>query len=333
MARKQRIEFPDACYHVINRGNFRSWVFEHDSSKALFEETLFQACVRAGWFLHAYVVMGNHFHLALQTPAANLVEGMHWLESTFCTRFNRQHREMGHLFQGRYKALLVQSGSYLSNVCDYIHLNPVRAGIVPLDRLHTHRHGSYARLTAPRSRPDFLHLETCLKLAGGLGDDEQGWASYTQYLLLGRTDFNTQQAKGAGSLSKGWAIGDADYKEKIVREHPNAEETAGLEIEAVREIRELRWKSVLDALRTRMGPPPTTPSDAREANLMLARLLKTETDAPNHWIARQLGFPNGRYVSVVTSGQRPAFFPLHIEAPLLCRETPVLDDETALMPC
>lgn len=335
MPRKQRIEFPDACYHVINRGNYRGWIFEEDSSKALFEETLFQACVRSGWILLAYVVMGNHFHLALQTPGANLVEGMHWLESTFSIRFNRRRREMGHLFQGRYKALLVESGSYLSNVCDYIHLNPVRAGIVPLDRLHTHRHGSYGRLLLPKSRPSFLHLKTCLDLAGGLEDNEEGWAGYQNYLLLGRTDFNTQSAQGAGSLSKGWVIGSDVYKKKIVHDYPNAEEVEGWDKESAREIRAVRWSAVLDGLRSRFGPLPSTPRDLRDAQIHLARLLKQECDASNQWIAMQLGLPSGRYVSVVTCQRRTATFPMLGDTPLHRGETPPPDGdgEGALAPC
>lgn len=310
MSRKQRIEFPDACYHVLNRGNYRSWIFEEDSTKALFEETLFQACVRSDWLLHAHVVMGNHFHLALQTPQANLVEGMHWLESTFSVRFNRRRHEMGHLFQGRYKALLVQDGSYLSNLCDYIHLNPVRAGIVPLDLLHSHRYGSYARLSTPSKRPPFLQLKSCLALAGGLPDNEEGWALYKQYLLLGPTDFNCQEAKGAGSMSKGWAIGSDAYKADLVRKFPNAEEVALWDMEGIREIRELRWKDVLNAVLQRLGPLPQTTADLRAAKIQIARTIKQECDASNAWIALQLGFTGSRYVSAVTTKQRaPASHP------------------------
>ena len=103
-----RIEYPDAIYHVINRGNYRHDVFGVDGSKLVFEETLFAACQRTGWRLHAYCLLDNHYHLALQTPDANLAVGMQWLQSTFANRFNRLVKQRGHVFQGRYKSLVVE---------------------------------------------------------------------------------------------------------------------------------------------------------------------------------------------------------------------------------
>lgn len=89
MPRKPRIEYADAIYHVMNRGNYRDDIFLVEGSGGIFEKTLFEACARFGWMLHAYVAMSNHYHLALQTPDANLVQGMQWFQSTFGNRFNR----------------------------------------------------------------------------------------------------------------------------------------------------------------------------------------------------------------------------------------------------
>ena len=89
MARKVRIEYAGACYHVINRGNYRSWIFESEGARVSFVKCLQEACEAMGWRLHAWVLMGNHYHLCLETPEANLVEGMRWLQSTFANRFNR----------------------------------------------------------------------------------------------------------------------------------------------------------------------------------------------------------------------------------------------------
>ena len=89
MSRKLRFEYPGAIYHILNRGNYRSWIFESEGAKKSFEKTLFEACEYAGWKLHAFVVMGNHYHLALETPEPNLSEGMRWLQSVFAMRFNR----------------------------------------------------------------------------------------------------------------------------------------------------------------------------------------------------------------------------------------------------
>src|SRR6266516_3022410 len=99
MARKLRLEFPGACYHVINRGNYRADIFRTEGARAAFETCLFEACAMSNWVLHA----------------------------TFANRFNRLRGERGHLFQGRYKALLVEEGAPLGQVCHYLHLNPVRS--------------------------------------------------------------------------------------------------------------------------------------------------------------------------------------------------------------
>lgn len=127
MARKLRLEFSGAIYHVINRGNYRDFVFHSLGTRQAFERCLFQACVCSDWQLHAFVIMGNHYHLALETPQGNLVNGMQWLQATFANRFNRLRGEHGHLFQGRYKALLAEPGERLGCLCHYIHLNPARA--------------------------------------------------------------------------------------------------------------------------------------------------------------------------------------------------------------
>ena len=134
MARRARIEFSGAIYHVLDRGDRREAIFRTEEDRKLFLDTLGEACRRTGWRVHAYVLMSNHYHLLLETPQPNLISGMHWFQSTYTVRFNRRHRLSGHLFQGRYKAVIVdpEEGSYFVTLSDYIHLNPVRAGLVPL---------------------------------------------------------------------------------------------------------------------------------------------------------------------------------------------------------
>ena len=118
MPRKPRIEYEDAIYHVMNRGNYRDDIFLVKNSGAVFEKTLFETCGRFGWVLQAYIAMSNHYHLALQTPDTNLAKGMQWFQSTFGNRFNRLINQHGHIFQDRYKALLIESNQWLSD-----HLN------------------------------------------------------------------------------------------------------------------------------------------------------------------------------------------------------------------
>ena len=98
MARKPRIQYPGALYHILSRGNYRKDLFALAQTGVQFEKTLFEACERNGWIIHAYCIMGNHYPLALETPKGNLVEGMRWLQGTFGNRFNKFTGERGHVF-------------------------------------------------------------------------------------------------------------------------------------------------------------------------------------------------------------------------------------------
>ncbi len=136
MPRQVRIEYEGAFYHVMARGNRRNRIFASPdgADEELFLQTLSDCCGRTGFRVWAWVLMRNHYHLLVETPAANLVEGMGWLQNTYTRRFNARHREWGRLFDDRYKSVLVEPGGggmYLQTLLDYIHLNPVRAGLVP----------------------------------------------------------------------------------------------------------------------------------------------------------------------------------------------------------
>jgi putative transposase len=170
MARKMRLEYPGAVYHVISRGNYRADVFAADATKAAFEACLFEAATKSGWRLHAFVIMSNHFHLLVETLKGNLVLGMRWLLATFAARFNRFRDERGHVFQGRYKSLLVEAGSSVGQVGDYIHLNPVRAGLMTVRRLVAYRYSSYWFLPRLKQRPGCLQPAMVLAQAGGMED-------------------------------------------------------------------------------------------------------------------------------------------------------------------
>ena len=132
MARGIRVEYAGAFYHVMARGNRRERIFRDDGDRRYFCTTLGEACERTGWRVHAWVLMSNHYHLMLETPEANLVAGMTWLQNTYTRRFNGRHRLWGRLFGDRYKAVLSEGGSdyYYCSLMDYVHLNPVRVGLV-----------------------------------------------------------------------------------------------------------------------------------------------------------------------------------------------------------
>ncbi|HUT53994.1 MAG TPA: transposase [bacterium] len=130
MARPWRIEFPEAVYHVTARGNNRAAVFQGDADRRDFLALLAAAGLRFNLKIFAFCLMTNHYHLFFRTPDANLTRAMHWLNATYTIRMNRRHRRSGHVFQGRYKAMLVSDTAHWSVLSIYIHLNPVRAGIV-----------------------------------------------------------------------------------------------------------------------------------------------------------------------------------------------------------
>ena len=130
MARPLRLEFEDAVYHIAARGNRRERIFTSDGDRAQFLTLLSRSLRRYEGQVHAYVLLGNHFHLLVGTPRANLSRWMHWLMVSYTVYFNRKHRKAGHLFQGRYQSLLVESGEYLLEASRYLHLNPVRGRLL-----------------------------------------------------------------------------------------------------------------------------------------------------------------------------------------------------------
>lgn len=130
MGRPLRIEFPGALYHVISRGNERKKIFLSRADHEAFLDLLRESRERHGCLVHCYVLMGNHYHLVLETPRGNLVKVMHGINGGYTRYFNRRHRRVGHLFQGRYHAILVEKDAYLVELSRYVHLNPVRAKIV-----------------------------------------------------------------------------------------------------------------------------------------------------------------------------------------------------------
>ena len=130
MARPLRIEYPGALYHVTSRGDRQEAIFEGDQDRTAFLNVLGEVISRFRWRCHAYCLMGNHYHLMIETPEGNLTKGMRQLNGVFTQWSNRRHKRSGHVFQGRYKAILVDRDSYFLELARYIVLNPVRAAMV-----------------------------------------------------------------------------------------------------------------------------------------------------------------------------------------------------------
>ncbi len=130
MARPIRIEYDGAVYHVTSRGNARKRIYKEDADRLKFLDILYEATRKYNWLCHAYCLMDNHYHLVIETPDGNLSKGMRQLNGLYTQTFNRRRSSVGHVFQGRYKAILIEKESHLLEVCRYVVLNPVRAKVV-----------------------------------------------------------------------------------------------------------------------------------------------------------------------------------------------------------
>ncbi len=221
MARKPRVEFEGATYHVMCRGNRQEAIFKDEKDHERFLDTLEEVSERNGWLIHAFVLMGNHYHLLLETPEPNLVDGMRWFQSTYTQRFNARHKVWGHLFQGRYKALPVDQGEYFRTVVDYIHLNPARAHAFDLETgsLTDFKWSSFCGYMRPSKRPGFLTVKRMLD-SHGFSDDASGRSRYRNYMkrrvldILHSSD-PMEMDEQWRTIRRGWAFGSDEFRMKI----------------------------------------------------------------------------------------------------------------------
>lgn len=312
MPRSLRIEKANGIYHIINRGNYRQDLFINDGAHESFERCLFEACVKCGWVLEGYCVMTNHFHLVVRTPKGNLIYGMKWLQSTFANRYHKFRKLHGKLFQGRYKSLIVEEGSYLGALLHYTHLNPVRAGMTDVAGLRDYRWSSYWYLHRPNLRPEFLDCTGALEAAGGLADTAHGRKKYAEYLQWLSVDRQAQKEMAFEKMCRGWALGTKEFKKALIEEaseESEASEDEGdkklprYDGETLREANELQWELVLErSLQTLGKTMDDCAQDKKSADwkVLVAALMKEKTSATNVWIAGKLnmGVPNAvsRYV-------------------------------------
>ena len=165
MARPLRIEFPGAVYHVTSRGNARQDIFIDDEDRGSFLDLLSIVVERFNWLCHAYCLMGNHYHLLIETLDGNLSKGMRELNGVCTQGFNQRYRRVGHLFQGRYKAILVEKDNHLLSLCRYVVLNPVRVGLI--ERPEQWKWSSYRATIGLVKRVSFLTIDWILSQFDG----------------------------------------------------------------------------------------------------------------------------------------------------------------------
>jgi REP element-mobilizing transposase RayT len=300
MPRKLRIEYPGAIYHVINRGDRREDIFKDNLDRQQFLSTLEEACRKTEWQVHAYCLMRNHFHLVIETPQANLVAGMKWLLGVYTKRFNIRHKFCGHVFAGRYKALLVDGsgGGYLRIVCDYVHLNPARAKVIaPEARLESFTWSSYPAYLKPAGqRPPWLRVDRLLGEKGIARDSAAGRKELARQMERRRQE---ETASEYHTVRQGWCLGSEEFRQELLAaaaeqvgaSHYGAERQETGELKAERlvrqEIRRRGWKE---------QDLPALPK-GHKGKVALARRLRQETTMSLKWIAQRLHMGRWTYVS------------------------------------
>jgi putative transposase len=294
MARKGRIEFPGAVYHVLDRGDRREPIVRRDKDRAAFVRTLEQACARAGWRLHAFVLMSNHYHLLIETPEANLVAGMRWFQTTWTVRFNRFHGLSGHLFQGRYKAVIVdpEERDYFVSVSDYIHLNPVRAGLVQLrHKLFNYSWSSYPWSARAANRPSCFDPGRVLGELG-LEDTKEGRRAYAERMRARAVEEReAKESPMRSGLRRGWCLGSASFRERMLGLLERGSELREVDATLRRSHGEEQAAKFLQGGLAWCGLTEQDLASLRkndERKVAIATLIRRRTTVPNEWIARSL---------------------------------------------
>ena len=291
MGRKLRVEYPGAIYHLMNRGDRRELIFADDEDRHAFVTTLGEACGKTGWEVHAYTLMPNHFHLVVETPLPNLVAGMKWFLGTYTSRFNRRHKSFGHLFSGRYKGLIVDGSGdgYFKTVCDYVHLNPVRAKLLPSDQpLREYLWSSWpGYLKRPHQRPEWQRVDRLLGEYGIVKDNTAGRRRLEACLEARRA---TEEGMDYEAIRHGWFFGDQELKKELLeamrgefgKNHEGGEKWESAEAHAEfvlqEELRRLGWGRE-ELKRHRKGD---------ESKARIAKRLRAETTMSREWIANRL---------------------------------------------
>ena len=292
MPRKLRVEYPGAIYPVMSRANGTGNIFETDVDRQDFLKTLAEACGKTGFQIHAYCLMRNHFHLVVETPNGNLVAGMRWFLSAYTLRFNPRHKRFGHVFSGRYKALVVagSGNGYLRTVGDYVHLNPVRAQLLqPGQRLLEYPWSSFGGyLAAPPHRPGWLRVDRLLGEHGIQQDTVAGRQAFEERMEARRAAESDEAEWRA--IRRGWRLGPAEFKASLLERMAGklgAHHAGELKRESAETKAERIIQAELKRLRWRPGELSERPK-SDPAKLAIAARLRRETTLTLAWIAARL---------------------------------------------
>jgi REP element-mobilizing transposase RayT len=292
------------------RGNQSRRIFETQADADLFVRCLGEMCVRNQAVIHAWCLMSNHYHLLLETPQGNLADAMKWFQGTFTQRYNARHKLWGHLFQGRYKAKVVDSSdpSYLRKVSEYIHLNPADAGLVPHGELARYPWSSYPfYLQPPSKRPVWLVVQEVLRACGIPDESVKSRRAYEAYmdlrhqsLVMKTMDIADQTAWK--HMERGWVHGSVEFRKRMtdcLAEQGKTHLKSVVDAEQKRDLSEASASVVLQKCLKYFG---VNPDELRRlpksdpAKMLIAGLLRYHYTVSTEWVSKQLAM--GHFTTV-----------------------------------
>ncbi|MBI5115536.1 transposase [Candidatus Poribacteria bacterium] len=298
MARPLRIEYEGAVYHITARGNEKKAIFRDEADYETFLELLKQLPERFAVVIHGYVLMTNHYHILVETPQPNITRAMHYLNSTYTGYFNRVHRHAGHVLQGRYKAFLIQKDRYLLAVSRYIHLNPVRAGLVA--RPEAYKWSSYSQYLGRRRADGWLSRAWVLEQYSK--DPAQARRLYRRFVEEGiQAPENPFKSLVAG-LVLGTEVFVEEIKKRLsIDRHRDVPQTRTL-------ARNLTYEDILAMVAEQVGGEEKA-IIARGRRDVFARgvclyLLRTLTDMRNDEIGARFGISHSAVSKAVSNMKR-----------------------------
>ncbi len=301
MPRQKRVEYEGAVYHVMARGNRSENIVEDVRDREVFVETLQEVVGQTGWEVYSFAIMSNHYHLVFRTPEPNLVKGMTWFQNTLTKRSNARHKRVGHLFAGRYKAIMVEEGEYLRTLIHYVHLNPVKAGYIQ-PRIEEMRGYLWTSLRdyyfKGSSRRQFIAVEVGLKLLD-IPDTQLGRDKLIDWTarLAGKAEDDYTE-----SIRNGWVLGSEKFskemsgklsmnKEDVVNGYGGAQQRGHDEARA----REILQQGLKHFKISEEDLKAMKKSDWRKANI--AKEIKKKTIMNAEWLSANLYMGNRTGVS------------------------------------
>lgn len=324
MARQRRIEYVGAIYHVMARGARRESIFWDDEDRKKFLETLGEVCEQTGWQIHAWVLMDNHYHWVLETPEANLVTGMKWFQNTYTRRFNSRHKVWGHLFGGRYKAIICEDDSgggkgnqsaYFGDLVDYVHLNPIRAGLVDVEHgkgLLDYEWSSLKQAYGVNAskRPQWSCVDKALRSFGGRDEVR----SRRKYISRLEKQVHGEQEERAGmalpeqqtlnsTLQRGWYWGSQQFRERLMKRLKRTEVGSNRNYRSSRQSREHGEKKASDIIEKGLKLAGVSRKElalrpgSDPVKVTIAYIIKKQTTVSLAWLAEALDMKSAPNVS------------------------------------